>query len=312
MSDAIGSSTFACVVTLFAEDGSVDEGAMANHIGRIGGAGVGVYLGSSSPGEGYQLTMAEVDRLYALGAEVLKGVVPICAMGVEPRSAEHLLQYVRLAEKNELDAMQLYCVDLGHGNKPSEADLERYFRDLLENMSIPAAISSHIAGGYAIPPAMVDALVSDYPHLIGINVTNPDLKYLLRVIEAADGRAAVHVGGPVQALSVLALGGQGFLSSDANLAPQLCQLLIDAYNENDMATMLQSFDQIIRLFSSNRAAHGSARWMKAALKVLGLPGYHFRPPLLPLTDAEIAQVTADLATLDIPEIDDLKQIAPHR
>lgn len=300
-------SVFACVITPFAEDGSLDEQAMADHLSRIGRAGVGVYLGSSSPGEGYSLSLNEVERLYSIGHEVLKGVAPVRAMGVEPRSVDDIMQYVRLAEQCDLDAMQLYCLDLGHGNSPSEAELERYFRDVLEQMTIPALLSSHTSSGYVIPIPMVAALLADYPHLMGINCTNSNLKYIAYLLEVTRGRAEVHVGGPTQTLNVLAMGGHGFLGSEGNLAPALCQAVIDGYEKRDMALMMDSFDQVIRLHSANRATHGSARWMKAALKVLGLPGSTFRRPLLPLTDAEIAQVTDDLATLDIPEITALKK-----
>jgi 4-hydroxy-tetrahydrodipicolinate synthase len=300
-------SNFACVITTFAEDGSLDEKAMADHLSRIGTAGVGVYLGSSSPGEGYQLSLKEVERLYAIGHEVLKGVAPVRAMGVEPRSVDDIMQYVRLAEHCDLDGMQLYCLDLGHGNSPSEAELERYFRDVLEQMKIPALLSSHTSSGYVIPVPMVERLLADYPHLIGINCTNANLKYVAYLLEVTRGRAELHVGGPTQTLNVLAMGGHGFLSSEANLAPGLCQAVIDGYENRDMTSMMDSFDKLIRLHSANRATHGSARWTKAAFKVLGLPGWTFRRPLLPLTDVELEQVTADLATLDIPEIANLKR-----
>jgi len=295
-------STFACVVTTFDEQGAFDEKAMAEHLARIGEAGVGVYLGSSSPGEGYSLSLDETERLYAVGAETLKGVVPVRGMGVEPRSAAQKLELVRLAESVQLDAMQLYSLDLGHSNKPSEEELERYFGDVLERTSIPAVLSSHIAGGYVIPIPVLQRLFDRYPHILGVNVTNPDLKYLTRVLEVADGRAEVHVGGPMQALTVLAMGGNGFLSSEANLAPGLCQAVISAYRDGEMAKMLASYRQVIQLFAANRSTTGSARWTKAAMKALGRPGWTFRLPLLPLDDAEVAQVGGEIAAIGVPEL----------
>lgn len=295
-------STFACVITTFDESGSFDEQAMTDHLARIGQAGVGVYLGSSSPGEGYSLSLAETERLYVTGVQTLHGMVQVRAMGVEPRSAAEMLELVRLAERCQLDAMQLYCLDLGHSNRPSEAELERYFRDVLDEMRIPALLSSHIFGGYAIPVGMIARLLADYPHLIGINCTNPDLKYLTRVLEVAKDRADVHVGGGMQALTVLAMGGQGFLSSEANLAPELCQAVIRGFRDSDMALMLGSYDMLIRLFAANHSATGSVRWTKAALKVLGRPGWTFRRPLLPLDDAEVDRVAAELEAIGIPEI----------
>jgi 4-hydroxy-tetrahydrodipicolinate synthase len=303
-------STFACVITPFDSDGNLDEEAMASHLARIGRAGVGVYLGSSSPGEGYSLSMAEVERLYEIGHDVLKGVVPVRAMGVEPRSAEELIKYVQLAERCDLDAMQLYCVDMGHSNQPSDSELERYFRDILEAMHIPALISSHIFGGYAIPVPTIEILLRDYPHLVGINCTNPDIKYVARVIEVARDRAEVHVGGPMQALSALALGGQGFLSSEANLVPGLCLAVVDGYSSEDFRATMESFDQLIRLHSVNQSTRGSARWTKAAMKVLGLPGWNFRPPMLPLKDFEVEQVAAELQTLELPELQELLDQVP--
>jgi 4-hydroxy-tetrahydrodipicolinate synthase len=309
-------STFACVITTFASDASFDELAMGNHLKRIGQAGVGVYLGSSSPGEGYSLSIDETDRLYAVGAEVLKGVVPVRAMGVEPRSASDLLELVRLAEFHKLDAMQLYCLDLGHSNRPSEAELERYFRDVLDRMAIPALLSSHIFGGYAIPIPMIDRLLSDYPdQVIGINCTNPDFKYLAKVLDVACGRAEVHVGGPMQALSVLAMGGQGFLSSEANIAPSLCQGVIEGFQSGDLVKMMDSYDKLIRIFGANQSTSGSARWTKAAMKVLGLAGWNFRLPLLPLDDVEVERVAEELLSLGIQELsgpgpDDSNDTAP--
>jgi len=213
-----------------------------------------------------------------------------------------MLRLVRLAERCGLDAMQLYCLDLGHSNRPSEAELERYFRDVLDDMRIPALLSSHIFGGYVIPVPMIERLLRDYPHLIGINCTNPDLKYLTRVLEVASGRAEVHVGGPMQALTVLAMGGQGFLSSEANLAPALCDGVIRGFRDGDMTLMMTSYDQLIRIFAANQSATGSVRWTKAALKITGRPGWTFRRPLMPLTDAEVNQVAIELADLSIAEI----------
>jgi 4-hydroxy-tetrahydrodipicolinate synthase len=292
------------VVTTFDSEGAFDERSMADHLSRIGKAGVGVYLGSSSPGEGYSLSLAETERLYAVGAATLKGIVPVRAMGVEPRSADDMLALVRLAERHGLDAMQLYCLDLGHSNKPSEDELERYFRDVLDVMQIPALLSSHIFGGYAIPVPMLDRLLTDYPQIIGVNVTNPDLKYLTRVLEVARDRADVHVGGPMQALTVLAMGGQGFLSSEANLAPELCQTLIRSYVDGDMTRMMAAYHQLIRLFAANQSLTGSARWTKAALKALGRPGWTFRLPLLPLQDDEVERVDAELRSIDVAELSD--------
>ena len=290
-------STLCCTITPFTASGQLDEPAAAALFARLGAAGVGVYLGSSSPGEGYALSLAETERLYAVAHTELKGKVPVRAMGVEPHTAEDLHALIELAERTDLDAMQLYCLDAGHANKPTESELESYFRDLLERMKIPAVLSSHVYSGYVLPPDLVGRLLDDYPGIIGINVTNPDLAYVARIIDTVDGRADVHVGGPMQALTALSLGAQGYLGTEANLAPRLCASVITGYRNGDLGQTFAAYAKVIRLFSANTWPGGSMRWLKASMRVLGLAGWTLRAPWHPLTDADLGVVVDRLTNL---------------
>jgi 4-hydroxy-tetrahydrodipicolinate synthase len=302
-------STLVCTITPFDESGALDEAAAAALLGRLSSAGIGAYVGSSSPGEGYALTLDETARLYAVAHATMKGKVPVRAMGVEPHCVEDLLGLIRLAEEADLDAMQLYCLDAGHGNKPNESELEAYFGTLLDHMAIPAVISSHVFNGYVVSPELIDRLLTRYPGIIGLNVTNPDIGYVARVIDVVDGRADVHVGGPMQALSALALGAQGFLCTDGNLAPRLCASVINSFDAGDLAGASAAYGKLIRLFSANTWPGGSMRWLKASMRVLGLPGWTLRGPWKPLDDSLLPLVVERLARLDFAEAEGL---APPR
>ena len=270
-------------------------------------AGIGAAIGTASPGEGHALSPAETERLYGIAQEELGGRVPVRAMGAEPRSADELLRTVRIAESVGLEAMQLYSLDLGHSSKPSGPELERYFRTLLEAMTIPAVLSSHHFSGYVIPIDLLAKLFADYPHLIGVHVTTSDLAYLARVVEAANGERDVHTGGPLLAPVVLALGGQGFLSTEALFVPQVAAALIRGFTEGDLTRMNSAYRDLMRVFAANTWPGGSIRFNKAAMRVLGLPGWHMRAPYLPLPDEELARVRANLESLSLPEIDELLQ-----
>lgn len=298
-------STLVCTITPFDANGALDEAALAWLLGRIGAAGIGVFLGSASPGEGHALSAAETERLYTVARETLGHRVPVRAMGAEPRRAEELKELIRIAEAVELDAVQLYSVDLGHSSRPTDAELERYFRTLLEGMTIPAVLSSHHFGGYVIPEDVLARLFDDYPNIAGINVTSPDLAYVTRVVQLVDGRADVHVGGPMQALSALALGAQGFLCSEGIIVPKLVASVIDNYRRGAMAETFEAYATLIRLFSTNVWAGGSIRWTKAAMRVLGMPGWHARPPYLPLPEGTHPRILASLEASGIPELDEL-------
>jgi dihydrodipicolinate synthase/N-acetylneuraminate lyase len=160
--------------------------------------------------------------------------------------------------------------------------------------------------GYMIPIDMLGRLIDDYPHIIGINCTTRDLDYLKLVLELADGRVDVHVGGPQLALAALELGGQGFLCTEAILAPKLCGSLIRHHLDHDNTLTAATHERIMRLSAINIWPGGSLRFTKSALRVLGLPGWHLRPPYLPLDDAALEQIARGLDELRIAETEGLE------
>jgi 4-hydroxy-tetrahydrodipicolinate synthase len=298
-------SAYCCTVTPFAPDGSLDIEAVQLLIGRLGEGGVGAFIGTSSPGEGFSLSLAETEQFYGAAKEAMGGKKQVRAMGVEPHSADESWELIKIAQSVGLDAMQLYSLDLSHGNKPTMPELERFFRTNLERMTIPAVISSHFMLGYAVPEDVIERLLADYPHLIGFNMTTQDMGYLLRVVDLCKGRADVHVGGPQQALTVMAMGGQGFLCTEAILAPKLAGSVTALYAAGDYAAAADAYHRLLSISAVNRWAAGSIRFTKAALQALGLPGYTPRLPYLALDDAARGEIERGLAGLGIAELDGL-------
>lgn len=287
-------ATAYCVtVTCFDEQGGLDLAANADLFERLAAAGVGSFVGSASPGEGHSLTAGETEQLYALAKQAAQGRAPARAMGCEMRSAEAYIELVRIAERVGMDAMQIYSLDLGHANHPLPSEQERYFRTVLEAMSIPAIISSHVANGWVPSPELLGRLLDDYPHLRGFNVTNPDHGYVARVVAAADGRCEINVGGPMQAVTILAMGGTGFLCTEANLLPELAAAVADSHNRGDLTARDAAYARLMQFFTLNRFG-SSVRYTKAALRVLGRGSGSLRPPYQPLDDATHEQIAAAL------------------
>jgi 4-hydroxy-tetrahydrodipicolinate synthase len=298
-------STLVCSVTPFDADGALDEAALRLLVDRYGKAGIGTWLGTSSPGEGFALSPSETERLYAVAKETMAGRGPVRAMGIEPHNTGETLALIKIAESVGLDAMQLYCLDCSHGSQPTMVELERFFRTLLEQMTIPAVLSTHFLLGYLIPLDVLERLLADYPHIIGINVSTNDLGYLTRVIQLVDGRADVHVGGPMHALTGLALGGQGFLSTEGVIAPKLCASVINNFAAGDQAATFAAYQRLMHLSAINVWSGGSVRFTKSALRALGQPGWHTRPPYLPLDESLDDQIRQGIKALGIIESEDL-------
>jgi 4-hydroxy-tetrahydrodipicolinate synthase len=295
------SSAFVCSITPFARDGALDEPAARAHFRRMADAGLGVYAGGSSPGEQYALDRDEVERLLRAAVAECRGRVPVRAMGVEPRHAREMHEFAALAARCGVDALQIYSLDVGHGSQPSAAELEHYFRSVLESTELPCVLSSHFMGGYVLPESLIEQLLAGYPQVIGLNVSTNDLAYLSRVLERVAGRAAVHVGGPLHALSALAMGGSGFLSAEANVAPRLARAVIDAWDRGDLAGVAAAYGRLMALYTTRTVAPqaASVRWIKAALAHLCLPGGELREPNLPLPPEARERVAQRLEQLRI-------------
>src|SRR4029077_19289098 len=153
-------------------------------------------------------------------------------------------------------------------------------------------LSTHQSVGYHYEPAFLDELLSEYPRVIGVNVTHRELVYVAEVGDAADGRVDVHVGGPVHALGATALGATGYLSSEGNLAPRLCVELVERLDAGDHDAAACVHGQVLELHEATQALGGIVG-TKAALRLLGAPGGWPRPPRLPVPP-ERAQSLVDV------------------
>jgi 4-hydroxy-tetrahydrodipicolinate synthase len=288
-------STFCCTVTLFDEQLRWDEAASRAHFTRVADAGVGLYVGGSSPGEGYSMSAAEIERLLHVAVETAGGRVPVRAMGVEPRTAEEMCIFLKMAATTGVDACQIYSLDVGHGWKPGPRELERYFRAALESVSIPCIISSHSFMGYNVPVEMLERLAKDYDHLIGVNLTTPDILHLTEAVARLRPRLEIHVGGPMHAITALAMGANGYLSSEAAIAPKLCQDVISHFAARRLAEAHKAYHGVMALMLAVSTMPGaSVRRVKAAMRLLGLGGTYPRGPYMPIEEAELTALAKEL------------------
>jgi 4-hydroxy-tetrahydrodipicolinate synthase len=289
-------------ITPFSPEGTLDEAGLRAHLRRMASAGVGVYVGGGGSGEGYTLSAAEHRRVAEIAVDELGGVVPIRAMGVEPRTAAEMIDYVAAVTAAGVDATQIYSLDVGHAHRPSEAAVEAYLTEVLERTEIPAVISTHQSVGYKVPVTVLARLVERFDVVAGVNCSHPDLGYLAEIVDAVGDRVEVHVGGPYQALTAWALGADGFLSSEANLAPRLVASVAARREAGDTEGMLAAFGTLLRL-ARLLYGHGGILATKAVLGRFGLPGGVPRKPHLPVGDEVAAALAAEIEKLGVPDVE---------
>ena len=294
-------STFVISITPFTADGALDEAAIRGHFRRLAASGIGVYVGGGGSGEGYTLSRADNERLFQIAVEELKGKVPCRAMGVEPRTAAQMIEFLEIAAAAGMEAAQVYSLDVGHAHVPTPAELDDYFSEVMGASRIPMILSTHQSVGYRIPAELVVEL-AQHKGVVGVNCTHPDLGYLAAVVDGVAATKDVHVGGPMQGLTALSLGAQGYLSSEGNLAPKLCVKVVDCYKNGDTIGMMDAFAKVIRL-SSGLYGNGGIRVTKAVLNHHGLPGGYPRKPRLPVTDERLTRSLALVESMKLGPVE---------
>ena len=290
----------------FSADGTLDEDALRSHLQYQAAAGVGVYLGSYGSGEGHLLREREVERIYEIGVEELKGKVPLFAAAIGFTETDYIIHQAKRAAAIGVDAVQIHPPRPGTPlHRPTPPELERFYDDILSSVTTPVHLSNQTAMvSSEVPVAFFAKLVETYDHIEMINNTSQDLSYLVRLLDAIGDKALVSVGMVTQLITTLALGGHGSLCFEPNIAPRLTMSVLAAYRSGDNALALDRFAHLLRL-NEILSKYQNPRSLKAALRVLGLPGGFLRRPYLDLDEAAHEDIRATLERLRIKEIEGL-------
>lgn len=296
---------FCMSATPFADDGSLDEPALRAHLRRIAAAGNGIYLGSPGAGEGQVLTIAEHRRVYEIGVEVAKGVVPVYANPRESRSAELVYEVAKEAMAAGVDAVQLYGLSPGQVMIPSAAESEAYFRELLDEIDHPVIISTSATIPTPPTPELVARLCQDYPQIVAVNALTGDSDQFVAFRDAVPAHLPVY--GTFNGHGHWALlGGSGMIIAENNIIPKVAKRAVDAFAAGDLATasesslLLHRFSLVIREWFP-----ATARPVKMAMKVLGLGNGVMRKPYLLPPREDYDRLLRELTKLRIAEIEGL-------
>jgi 4-hydroxy-tetrahydrodipicolinate synthase len=305
-------SVVVITITPFTDDGKFDETAYRQQLRRLAAEGCSVYFAGSGTSEAYTFTPEERDRVMAISVEELKGKVPSRAMGCEPRTAKEMIDFIRAAERAKVDAAQIFSLEIGHGINPTPAELERYYSTVIETTSLPIYLSSHQLSGYVLPLEVIERIVNRFPkNMAGIAYYGTDIPYLADLIKRVGDRIEVHCAGPMNALNVLGLGGNGFMGGEGNFSPKMVADVIRAWAANDKNAVAAAFGKLMAfagIYTKFGGGH-SSRGLKPLMNAFGLPGGYLRLPRIPITESEVAQMAKLVDALELPGIPKLNKAA---
>ncbi|WP_031363099.1 dihydrodipicolinate synthase family protein [Caballeronia sordidicola] len=292
----------ATLCPLDADGRHLDEAALARHIETVADVdGIAGLLVNGHAGENFALSAADKRRVVDI-AHAVCGDRLIIVAGVNSEDSYEAQAHTNDARQAGADAMLLFppyswalstdidTVLLHHRIANAEARLPM--------MLYQAGVAT---GGMAYTPEMLTALVS-LPEVVAIKEGSWETAAYeanRRLIKSIAPHVAVMASGDEHLFTCFALGTEGTLVSLAAVVPELIVALYRAVERRDLAQAQQLHERVYPLakaiYGTAPGSHANAR-LKACLHLLGhFPHASMRPPIPPLSRAEIARLEDALA-----------------
>ncbi|TYK43550.1 4-hydroxy-tetrahydrodipicolinate synthase [Actinomadura decatromicini] len=280
--------SIAPVVTPFTAEGAVDHDALRGLIRwQLESGSHGISLGGST-GEPSAQTAAERIAAIRTAADEVADRVPFLP-GTGSAKLDETLEITAAARDAGADAALIITPYYARPTQDAlyawYAAVAREFPDLpLVIYNVPSRTAVDIA------PETVRRLFTDFDNVVGIKETTKDFEHFSRVLHACGPELLVWSGIELLCLPLLALGGAGFVSAVANLAPAAVARMYELWTSGDQAGArdlhYRLHPLVDLLFVETNPA--PAKWV---LERQGrIPSGYVRPPLATPSDAAVARI----------------------
>jgi 4-hydroxy-tetrahydrodipicolinate synthase len=266
------------LVTPFRDD-TVDERALVDLVERQIAAGVDGLVPCGSTGESATLSHAEHRRVVEVVVSATRGRVQVVA-GTGSNSTREAIELTRHAKEAGADGALLISP---YYNKPTQAGIVAHYATIAREIGLPLLVYN-IPGRTAsniLPETL--AQLADIEQVVGVKEASGDVVQISRAIAATPDGFSVLSGDDALTLPILALGGDGVISTTSNVAPSEMVELVRAFRAGDLSRARDLHYRLLPLFGALFAETNPIP-VKAALALAGLIRDEIRLPLTPLTE----------------------------
>ena len=284
---------FTALITPF-KDGKVDQSSFENLIERQIVAGVSGVVPSGTTGESPTLSHDEHNHVIESCVKKVAGRVKVIA-GTGSNSTSEAVYTTKIAEKSGADAALIVSP---YYNKPSQAGLYAHFKEIHDNTNIPIILYN--IPGRCVVNIELDLLaeLANLPRIIGVKDATGDLTLPSRVKDRVGADFIQLSGEDDSVLEFNKLGGSGCISVTANIVPDLCVALQNAFFDGDIATAEEITKKLSKL-NQVLFCETNPTPVKYAAKLLNICTGDLRLPLVTISDESKRKVEEALKDLSL-------------
>ncbi len=282
--------SIAPVVTPFTDDGALDTQSLTTLIRwQLESGSHGISLGGST-GEPSAQTLAERIQAMDAAAAVIGDRVPFLP-GTGSAKLEETLELTAHAQACGADAA---LVITPYYARPTQDGLYQWYATVARHTPDLPIFIYNVQSRTAVDivPETIARLRKHHPNIVGVKETTKDFEHFSRVLHAAGRDTIVLSGVELLCLPLLALGGSGFVSATANIAPaataRMYRHWIDGEYERARELHYDLHSLVDLTFTETNPA--PVKWV---LRQAGLlRSAHVRPPLAALSGTGTQRVRA--------------------
>jgi len=291
MPAAMFTGVYTALVTPFTKSGAVDEQRLRDLVELQIKGGVAGIVPCGTTGESPTLNHEEHDRVIALVIQYAAKRCKIIA-GTGSNSTDEAIVLTRHAKQAGADASLQVAP---YYNKPTQAGLYAHFRAIAEAVDLPM-ILYNVPGrcGVDIANDTMARLRRDCPRqVVGLKEATGNVDRVSQLRALVDREFSILYGDDSLTLPMQAIGGQGVISVASNVIPREITELVQAALQGDLVRAGQIHAKWYPLFKDLFIETNPVP-VKAALAMLGQIEETYRLPLVPMSDANRAQLRKTL------------------
>ncbi|MGE3192618.1 MAG: 4-hydroxy-tetrahydrodipicolinate synthase [Microbacteriaceae bacterium] len=276
------------LMTPFTADGAVDHESLENLVEwQLANGTHGISIGGSTGEPGAQ-SLEERIAAIATVTSAVADRVPV-VVGTGTAQLQETLELTAAAVELGIDASLIITP---YYARPTQEALYVWYKTVAAEFPDLPIIAYNVPSRTAVDivPETVARLFRDVDNFVGIKETTKDFEHFSRVLQLCGRELIVWSGIELLCLPLLALGGAGYLSATANIAPAAHARMFELWEAGDQEAAREIHyglhPLVDLLFVETNPAPG--KWV---LEQRGLirSGY-VRPPLITPTESGLVKI----------------------
>jgi 4-hydroxy-tetrahydrodipicolinate synthase len=277
------------IVTPF-KNGKIDDKSLEDLIEFQIENGTHGIVPCGTTGESPTLSHEEHEYVVELTIKTVKKRVPVVA-GTGSNSTQEAIRLTKFAQKVGAEAALLV---VPYYNKPTQEGLYIHFKQIASEVKIPI-ILYNIPGrsGVNLNPETIARLARDCKNIIGVKEASGSLQQASKILYLCGMDFILLSGEDALNFPLLAIGGRGFITVTANVAPRDVAELYNSYARGELK---HARELHYKLFPLNEALFLETNPIpvKVALSVMGKVKDEFRLPLCSMSPGNVEKLKTAL------------------